>query len=192
MKTRSGLTLILRGLPKGGWKGRFQWCCVLAGLLSLPLGACTMSEVSMPEGVSQGPPDARASNLPSVRLPSIRLSSRSAVTIESLAADKANDTVSIEGTVVQRVGILEGSLYQVQDDTGSVWVLSDSSGPEVGQLATVAGVVRYEAIVVGEIDAGDVYLEEKDYRQNDGQSEDQRNDQNDGQSDGQNDRPRDQ
>lgn len=153
---------------------------MLAGLLSLTLGACTMSEVSLPEGVTSGAPEASTPNLPSVRLPSIRLSNRSTVTIESLAADKANDTVSIEGRVIQHVGILEGSLYQVQDDTGSVWVLSDKAGPEVGQLARIDGVVRYEAIVVGEIDAGDVYLEEKDYRQNESQS------------DGQNDRPRDQ
>ncbi|MEL6815806.1 MAG: hypothetical protein AAFP03_13480 [Cyanobacteria bacterium J06598_3] len=156
----------------------------MAGMLSLTLGACTISEVSMPDGVAPGASDAPTSNLPAVRLPSIRLSSRSTVTIDSLAADKANDSVSVEGRVVQTVGILEGSLYQVQDDTGSLWVLSDRTGPEVDQRVTVAGVVRYEAIVVGEIDAGDVYLEEKDYRQHDGQNESQ--------SDGQNDRPRDQ
>lgn len=185
MKTRLGLKLILRGVSQGSFRRHGVLANVLAGvlasLLPMALGACTMSEVRMPEEVTQASPDAPASsNLPSVRLPSIRLSNRSTVTIESLAADKADDTVSIEGTVVQRVGILEGSLYQVQDDTGSLWVLSDSAGPEVGQLATVDGVVRYEAIVVGEIDAGDVYLEEKDYRQRDGQR------------DGQRERPRDQ
>ena len=33
------------------------------------------------------------------------------------------------------------------------------------QQVTVEGTLRYEPIVVGEIDAGDVYLEEQAYRQ---------------------------
>ena len=138
-------------------KTRSLWMLLLSGscLMGLMLSGCTVSEV----GTS--PPNA---DLPRL-LPAIRLSNRSVVTIDSLDADNTDDTVAIAGTIAARVALLEGWLYQVQDETGRVWVLSNSTKPEVGQSATVEGVVRYEAIVVDEIDAGEIYLEEKAYRQ---------------------------
>ncbi len=144
MKTRSFLRLLLKS------------SCILPLLLA----SCTMPEA----GISEVGTSAPASEFP-VRFPAIRLSNRPVVTIDSLMADKDSEKVAVEGTVAARVGILEGWLYQLDDGTGSVWVLSDGSEPEVGQLATVEGVVHYEAITVGDIDAGDVYLEEQAYRQ---------------------------
>lgn len=103
-------------------------------------------------------------SVPHLRLPTIRLSNRSVVPIESLMADSADESVTIQGTVAQRVALLDGWLYQLRDETGSLWIVADGSEPDVGQQVTVEGTVRYEAITVEDIDAGEVYLEEQAYR----------------------------
>ncbi len=139
---------------------------LLLGCTLLSLGACSASDVSVqtPSEVPAARGEQSKSDS-SPRLPTIRLANLAATDIGSLTADQAEDTVTISGTVSQRVPLLEGWLYQVSDDSGSLWVLSDRTSPEVGETATVEGVVRFEEIVVGEIDAGEVYLQEASSRQ---------------------------
>ena len=136
-----------------------KFCLLLLGLAvsSWGLPACTVAETA-PEDPTQ------QIEMPTIRLPSIRLSSRSPESIDTLVAERDEERVAISGTVAQRAGILDGWLYEVQDETGSVWVLTEHSQPNVGEMVTVEGVLHYEPIVVGEIDAGDVYLEEKSYQ----------------------------
>ncbi|MEL6157952.1 MAG: hypothetical protein AAGJ95_13875 [Cyanobacteria bacterium J06554_11] len=143
--------------------------CLLAGgvALSLALSGCTMSSgpadsASQTDAETSGPSSEQPST---VRLPSIRLSRRAAVPIASLAADRAQETVAVSGEVAQRVAVLDGWLYQVQDETGSLWVVTNQSEPVMGAAVTVEGTLRYESIVVEGIDAGEVYLEETTYRQ---------------------------
>ncbi len=129
-----------------------------------------MSEVSSDTPDSEVPGAKADTSKPetSVRLPIIGLANRSTVPINSLTADQAEMTVAIAGTVAQRAPLLDkGWLYQVSDDSGSVWVLSDRTSPQVGETVTVDGIVRYEAIVTGEIDASEVYLQEQSSRQAD-------------------------
>jgi hypothetical protein len=133
------------------------------GCTLLALGACAASDVSGTSPSAQVPTaNEGAPNLQdSARSPAIRLANRNVVSIGSLTAEQADETVTISGTVAQRVPLLKGWLYQVNDDSGSLWVSNERSSPEVGETATVEGVVRYEPIVVGEIDAGEVYLQEE-------------------------------
>ncbi|MEO0769748.1 MAG: hypothetical protein AAFY72_09985 [Cyanobacteria bacterium J06649_4] len=138
-----------------------------AVLCLLTVSSCTVAEDSTDDASGAIAPDAETADdgQEGLRLPDIRLISRAAVPIDSLMADSADKTVAVSGEIVQKVAVLDGWLYEVQDDTGRLWVLSDRTDPGVGDMATVEGVVRYEAIVVGEIDAGEVYLEEKSYRE---------------------------
>jgi len=78
--------------------------------------------------------------------------------------EQADDEVTISGAITQQAALLDGWLYEVQDETGSLWVRTNRAEPTVGELATVEGVLRYESIMVGEIDASDLYLEEQSYR----------------------------
>ncbi len=132
----------------------FRWGLVLVALV---LGSCAVAETS------PSAPSSSEVPLPPVSLPSFRLPSQLSA-INSLSASQAEDKVSISGSVTQRVALLDGWLYQMQDDSGSLWVLTNRSEPTVGETATVSGIVRYEAIAVGEIDASEVYLEEQSYR----------------------------
>ena len=126
-------------------------------LVALILGGCTVAET--------GPSAPSSSEVPSppVSLPSLRLPGQSTA-IDSLGADRAEERVSVSGKVTQRVALLDGWLYQIQDNSGSLWVSTNRSEPTVGDRATVSGIVKYEAIAVDEIDASEVYLEEQSYR----------------------------
>ncbi|MEO1619747.1 MAG: hypothetical protein AAFU53_01805 [Cyanobacteria bacterium J06632_3] len=128
---------------------------------------CTVADTEE-EPLNASAPDAEATDAgreSSLRLPAIRLTNRPVVPIASLMTDNVDETVAISGQVAQKVSMLDGWLYQVEDETGSLWVLSDRTAPTIGESATVEGIVRYEAIVVDEFDAGEVYLEEKFYRE---------------------------
>ncbi|MGB3296641.1 MAG: hypothetical protein WBA76_00120 [Phormidesmis sp.] len=133
-------------------------------LLSGALAACTLSEVdsNTPTSEASGVKSDTSKSEKGVRLPVIGLANRSTVPINSLTADQAETTVAIAGTVMQQAPLLaEAWLYKVSDDSGSVWVVSDRPSPAVGETVTLEGTVRYEDIVVGEINAGEVYLQQQ-------------------------------
>ncbi len=133
----------------------------LLGLLlsGLALGGCTTSQSSPASALKADQPETSA---PAQR-PAARMPDQPIVSIDSLKADQADETVAIAGNVAQRVALLEGWLYQVQDETGRLWVVTSGAEPEVGQATVVEGIVRYEAIVVEGVDAGELYLEEQAY-----------------------------
>lgn len=87
---------------------------------------------------------------------------RSAVSIESLRQpEKIERSLPLKGSVMQQLSILNGALYQLDDGTGQVWVLTQQAAPSVGERVYIKGILRYEPIVIHGADLGDYYLEEK-------------------------------
>ena len=87
---------------------------------------------------------------------------RSAIKIESVRQpQKVERSVSLTGSVIQRLAIVNGWLYQIDDGTGQVWILTENVAPAVGNYVEVSGVLRYESIPINDADLGDYYLEEK-------------------------------
>ena len=85
------------------------------------------------------------------------------VTVESLRQpQQVEQSITLAGSVTQRLVILNGWLYQVDDGTGQVWVLTQQAAPELGQEVYLKGVLRYEAIVINQADLGDYYVEEEE------------------------------
>lgn len=102
-----------------------------------------------------------SSSIPRPSLPFIR----STTSIESLRqAGQVERSMPLAGEVTQQLKILDGWLYQLNDGTGQVWILTQQSPPAVGQNIYVNGVLRYEAIVINGADLGDYYLEEKNHQ----------------------------
>lgn len=94
------------------------------------------------------------------RIPALSLP-RATVAIESLRQpQRVERSLPLMGTVTQRIAILNGWLYQLDDGTGQVWVVSQQPSPAVGTQVYVDGILRYEAIVINGSDLGDYYLEE--------------------------------
>ena len=131
-------------------------------LSSVVLSACTVSDINPEVGTTTGGGDPKPEM--ALRLPSIRLANQSVTAIDTLTQERADATVTISGTVTQRAALLDGWLYQVRDDSSRLWVLTQDSDPEVDQTVIVEGVVRHKPIMVENIDAGGIYLEEKAYR----------------------------
>jgi hypothetical protein len=138
----------------------------------LGLGACTTADVSptahtggnTPANADPSTAENAATPEASGPLSGLRLANRGTTEIGNITTEQTDKNVTVAGSVAQVASLLEGSLYRLQDESGSLWVRSDRPAPRVGETATVEAVVRYEAIVVGQINAGSLYLQEQTYR----------------------------
>ena len=75
------------------------------------------------------------------------------VKIARITADPSryrNQRVNVTGTVVNSIGILGAGGYQIEDDTGKIYVISRSGIPSRGSRVTVTGTVMPGAQVLGE------------------------------------------
>ena len=61
-----------------------------------------------------------------------------------------NQTVSVTGTVTNSVGLLGTGGYQIEDDTGKIYVISRSGIPSRGSRVKVTGTVMPGAQVLGQ------------------------------------------
>jgi hypothetical protein len=80
------------------------------------------------------------------------LSGCGSVKIGRINADPSryrNHTVQIDGTVVNSVGLLNTGGYQVEDETGKIYVISRTGVPSRGSHVTVKGTVVSGAEVLG-------------------------------------------
>lgn len=66
----------------------------------------------------------------------------------------------IRGTVVIQAPLLTGSFYQLQDESGSIWVRS-SQVVQNGDRLTIEGLARFQTIRVSDREVGEVYFEEQ-------------------------------
>lgn len=78
--------------------------------------------------------------------------------IGGLGQLKNQSVVEIEGIVVNVAPFLDGGAYQIQDETGKVWVKSDRPLPTKGKTVKVRGELSYQAIFIGQEKLGESYL----------------------------------
>ena len=130
--------------------GRLRLYIWLGSALAIVAGGCSQAANVAVQQESTG-----------LHLPSgIAQIVRPTVAIQDLTPDQNNETVQIKGTVIRGAPLLAGALYEVQDDSGTVWVLSAESSPSASAMVSVVGTVQVEAIAVEGIDISDFYLRE--------------------------------
>jgi hypothetical protein len=61
-----------------------------------------------------------------------------------------NKTVRVEGTVTNSVGVLSTGGYEIEDDTGKIFVVSNQGVPGRGARVVVEGSVFTGAMVLGQ------------------------------------------
>jgi hypothetical protein len=73
--------------------------------------------------------------------------------------------VKISGTVTKVIPLVSSVAYQVKDDTGEIWVLSENEAPQVDQNIIINGTLKYQNINIGEEDFGSFYVLESTKQQ---------------------------
>jgi hypothetical protein len=81
--------------------------------------------------------------------------------IGSLAEQGQNSTVLVQGEVRQRAPLTTGWLYRVEDDSGTIWVLTTETAPPLETAVRLEGRLQYRQILVEGQDQGEYYLEEQ-------------------------------
>jgi hypothetical protein len=71
-------------------------------------------------------------------------------------------TVYLRGQVNDRVPLINAQVYQLQDSTGTIWVLTDKATPKVGDRIYIKGQVQYEKIPIDGQDFGEAYIKEQE------------------------------
>ncbi len=66
--------------------------------------------------------------------------------------------IYLEGKVVDSAPFMESGSYQLQDQTGTVWVLTDGPLPETGDRIQITGKVTYQSIPIEGQDVGELYI----------------------------------
>lgn len=72
-----------------------------------------------------------------------------------------NATIYVKGSVGAIVPLLEGTVYELQDATGKVWILTKQPPPKTGEEVTVQGRVRYKPITINGKEQGSIYIEQE-------------------------------
>jgi hypothetical protein len=81
--------------------------------------------------------------------------------IRDLTPQKSNVTVYIQGKVEKHAPLLQKHVYQLDDTTGKIWVLTNQDNLRVGSQIVIKGQVRYQSIRLGGKELGESYVEEQ-------------------------------
>jgi hypothetical protein len=81
--------------------------------------------------------------------------------ISALEPTRDQDTtVFVQGKVAALVPLVDWLAYQVQDSTGTIWVLTNQRNVQLADQVLIEGKLRYHSIPVAEQDFGEAYVEE--------------------------------
>ncbi|MBD1910575.1 MULTISPECIES: hypothetical protein [unclassified Leptolyngbya] len=67
--------------------------------------------------------------------------------------------VTVEGQVSDRVPLIGAQVYQVQDATGKLWVVSSDTELKPGEPVKIRGNVRFETLGFEGKEQGEIYLD---------------------------------
>jgi hypothetical protein len=88
----------------------------------------------------------------------VALSNPYGVQIGQLQQQEASKVVYLKGKVGDRAPFLGSGAYQLQDDTGTVWVVTKGTLPAKGDIVSIKGEAKYETISIGEQQAQEFYI----------------------------------
>src|SRR6476646_2673273 len=69
---------------------------------------------------------------------------------------KMDRVVYIRGNVVRQVPLIQKQAYEIQDRTGSIWIVTQKQAPKSGEAVLVKGKVRYQQISSGNKSLGEI------------------------------------
>jgi hypothetical protein len=82
--------------------------------------------------------------------------------IGKLDQEDQNQSLYLEGQVGEQLPLVGGSLYQLVDESGSIWVKTSETLPTPGQELTIRAIILYEPILIADQDIGEYYATEQE------------------------------
>lgn len=73
-----------------------------------------------------------------------------------------NATIYLRGKVVKQVPLLGWRVYQLQDSTGAIWVLTNQTTPQLEDEVLIKAQVLYQSIPLEGKEFGEVYVEQQE------------------------------
>ncbi|MBD1924263.1 hypothetical protein H6F77_24795 [Microcoleus sp. FACHB-831] len=73
-----------------------------------------------------------------------------------------NSTVYIKGKVATVAPFMGSGAYELQDGSGSIWVITNKTLPDKGDELLIKSQVQYKSIPIGGKDLGEVYVQEQE------------------------------
>ena len=82
--------------------------------------------------------------------------------IADLQKAPRQSTVFLQGKVGRQAPIVGGTIYELQDGTGSIWVVARQTTSKPGEEVSVRGILRYESIPLNGKEQGSLYVEQQE------------------------------
>jgi hypothetical protein len=85
-------------------------------------------------------------------------SSPPAISIKDIPQKKNDRIIYLKGKVIDRVPFIDSGSYQLQDATGTLWILTNKELPAIGAEIVIKGQIEYQPIPIGRQDLGEFYV----------------------------------
>lgn len=82
------------------------------------------------------------------------------ISVNDLTDKKRGAIVYIKGIVKGYAPFLNSGAYQVQDQTGTIWIRTEGKPPPSGKEVVIKGKLDYQSIAVGNQEVGEFYVVE--------------------------------
>jgi hypothetical protein len=79
----------------------------------------------------------------------------------SISRSSQQQTLQLSGRVATQIPLVNAGLYQLVDDSGSIWVETTDPLPPQGSTVTISAMIHYEQILVLGQDIGEHYAVEQ-------------------------------
>ncbi len=74
----------------------------------------------------------------------------------------AYSTVYLKGKIGNQAPFVNSGAYELEDESGKIWVISNQKLPEPGEQILLKGQVKYQSIPIGGKDLGETYIQEQE------------------------------
>lgn len=70
-------------------------------------------------------------------------------------------TIQLQGKVGDRIPLIKAQIYELQDNTGKIWVITTDRTLKTGDQVKIQGKIRIEPIPITDPEAREVYIEQQ-------------------------------
>jgi hypothetical protein len=81
----------------------------------------------------------------------------SPINIINVENQKSGKVIYLTGRVTHLAPFVGNAAYQLQDDTGSIWVVTQTA-PKLNSTINIKGKIQYQSLPLAETELGDFYI----------------------------------